>query len=73
MKMISFDQLLNQVVIDTTKDRVEQWAKYYFEKELLPALIDECTKRVRCEIFSNANIPEEIRLRVVFEKSEIKK
>lgn len=57
--------------LDLIKDmnrRMEAWMKYKFEKEMLPEIIAEVTQNVRIELITNANIPEEISLRVRYVK-----
>lgn len=71
--MNSLEKICEKLIEDIVRDRITQWSSYYFEKELLPCLINEITSKIRTEIYTNANIPEEIKLRIRFDKSEINK
>lgn len=68
MSISSLHQILQKTAEETVEQRVRDWMKYKFEKEMLPDILREVTGRVRVELVSNADIPEEIVLRVRFEK-----
>lgn len=69
----SLESLFKEITENTIEDRIKQWANYYFEKELLPSLIREIVSKIRIEIYENANIPEEIKIKVRFDATEIYK
>ena len=51
----SFTKILRERVEYIIEDRITQWAKYYFEKELLPDLIAEIKKDMHIEMYSKLN------------------
>ena len=67
----SLTDILERVARDTIRDRMRTWRKYEFEKHMLPSMLAEVERGVRVELITNANVPEEIILKVRFEKTEI--
>ena len=67
----SLSEILERVARDTIRSRMRTWLSYEFERNMLPYMLDEVTKNVRVEMITNANIPEEIVLKVRFDKTEI--
>lgn len=63
----SFIKRLETVARDTMESRLQTWLNHHWDKEILPAIIREATARVRVECITNANIPEEIRVRLRFD------
>ena len=45
---------LERMARDLINDRMNQWAKYYFEKELLPHLKHEIQERLMVQLLTNA-------------------
>lgn len=50
-KVESLEDKLKETAMDVIDYRIEQWAKYYFEKELLPALKYEIKERLLIQTF----------------------
>ncbi len=67
----SLQQLLERTCRGVLEDRMKTWMKYEFEKVMLPSLLKEATERLRVECFTNANIPEELRVILKFEKTRV--
>jgi len=58
----------NQVE-NEVENEVENQVENEVENKMLPALLKEATENVRVEVYTNANFPEEVRLRVRFDKT----
>ena len=70
METISFIEQLERTARDVMRDRLRTWMIYKFEKEMLPELLAEATRSIRIECYTNANIPEDIRIQLRFDKTE---
>lgn len=67
----NFTEILDEAVKSHIDYHLEKNLDYYWEKELKPSYIKSINKRVRCEVFQNASIPEEIKIRVKFMKADV--
>ena len=57
---------LKTMAEDIVDDRVEQWARYYFEKELLPSLKAEIKERCVVQLLTSFERHNAIELKVEF-------
>ena len=68
----SLDEKLKKLAHDVCDNRMEQWAKYYFEKELLPALKSELKERLLVQLLTTVEQHGKIQLNISFEPKVIK-
>lgn len=72
MKQISMQQEIESSIQRTARSLTQNWITFEFQK-MLPALIEEVTKQMRVDIFQNPDIPEEIKIRIKFDRTETNK
>jgi len=68
----SLDEKLKKLAHDVCDNRMEQWAKYYFEKELLPALKYELKERLLVQLLTSIEQHGKIELDITFKPKESK-
>ena len=68
----SLDETLKRMARDVCDNRIEQWAKYYFEKELLPALKHELKERLLVQLLTSFESHGKIELDISFRPKEPK-
>jgi len=66
---LTLEKYLKRKVEYIIEDRIEQWADYYFQKELLPGLIAEIKKEMHITMYSKLN---KIGFEVEYTRTEIK-
>jgi len=67
----SFQEIIQEVAEQAIEERLKSWMRYEFEKRMLPELLKEATEKVRVHCFTNANIPEEVKIMLKFESTKI--
>jgi len=66
MSVEKLDDLLKKQAEEIIDHRIEQWAKYYFEKELLPGLKSEIKERLVVQLLTCMEKWEGINLNIYF-------
>jgi len=71
--MTEIESLLSNIdkeVKSEFESRINVWIRHEFENKMLPSLLREVRERLKLELVSMVNAPDEIKLRLKFIKVE---